>query len=161
MIINNYIWNLYKQSKEGIEMIDLFENINISKISDLFKLKKYVLNKNWQNLFIQNHYDKYFTEKTDEGQYFDFDNLLIDYFSNFKSISLDDTTKLYEQKIENGVLLSEKDNIFWPDKQDYDGYWFENLPNISFALFRINPEIFVPYFFMDKYYILLKMVIQN
>jgi hypothetical protein len=157
MIINNYIWNLYKQSNEGIEMIDLFQNTNLSKISDLYKLKKYFINDDWQNFFIQNHYDKYFTEKTDEGQFIDYDTLLLDYLSDFKSVSFDKAFELYEQKMEQGLIISEKENIFWPEKQDYDGYWFENLPNISFALFRINPEIFVPYFFMDRFCIFQKI----
>lgn len=143
MNFNKYIWELYKNSKHGMETIRIFSE------------EKEKLKRETENLkitfepFEQEYIDKYGSEKFDV----DVLDVVIKYAQNRKIDNIEEATKLFEEIAANGLPITYPDNKgnvekigdLGGEKNEYKIY--EAIRDISLGLYFAHSEYFIPYFF--------------
>ncbi len=127
MELNKFIWNNYKESKDGQEVISFFEHKEFNEI-----LSKYIDKKN-KDLEDYNNILNAFS-------YCEFE------FDEDKD-SVKKAKKIFNFFIENGLILEDEEGEFsFFEKEDYDTL-LDIIEPYSLYLFDIFPDYFFPYFF--------------
>lgn len=132
MRINQFLWNNYKETKSGQEIINSFKDGSIEAVQELSR--------------------KYLPDYTDANEVLEIieDSLSAELPDN---LNLEQAEKLYDRIVEEGI--ADGDDILI-DKQDYE-YNLEFIPFISLWLYYKFPHYFKPYFFVRKFYSLTKI----
>jgi len=127
MELNKFIWNNYKESKDGQEVISFFEHKEFNEI-----LSKFIDEKN-KDLEDYNNILKIFS-------YCEFE-------LEEKENIIEKAKDLFKYFLDNGlVLIDEEGEFFYFEKEDFD-FLIDIIEPYSLYLFDIFPEYFFPYFF--------------
>jgi len=137
MILNKFLWNIYKDSQQGKEAINLFTNGEPIEI----------LNKYYQNSQFENT---------------DFVEAIEDLLSYLDKPLLPDVLEveqakyLFDEIINNGVVLKYDDNEYI-ELNDKNTGFLGFIPVISTWLFFEYPDFFKPYFWVNNFKILTQI----
>ncbi|WDF45469.1 restriction endonuclease subunit R [Chryseobacterium sp. KACC 21268] len=127
MELNKFIWNNYKESKEGQELISFFKDGDFNEI-----LSRFIDKKN-KDLEYYNHTLNVFSQCE-----FEFDE---------KNGITENAKNLFNYFIENGLILEDEEGEFsYFEKEDYD-FLLDVIEPYSLYLFDVFPDYFFPYFF--------------
>lgn len=132
MKINQFLWDNYKETKSGQEIINLFKDSSVESVQVLSK--KYLPDYNDANEIL---------EIIDSSLSFDLPD-----FMDFGQVE-----NFYDKIIDNGI--SDGDYVLI-GKQDYE-YTLDFIPFISLWLYYKYPDYFKPYFYVRKFYDLTKI----
>ncbi|MGA9213071.1 restriction endonuclease subunit R [Kaistella sp.] len=127
MKLNQFIWNNYKESKEGQEVIKLFEEGNFEEI-----MKRFIDEKNKS---LENY------------------NQIINAFSNSKNKFENNETaeNIFNYFITNGLVLEDENGYFNVIDPNELNYLLNVIEPYSFYLSDLIPDFFFPYFFQLEF----------
>lgn len=143
MQFNKYIWELYKQSKQGKEDIETYSTLTVDILKEKFGLD-----------YIEFEVDK--ERRDDFGTDtvpFNITEVIKDHASKFKVDNIDEATNLFESLVREGIPFQSlnKNNqlstvsYFGKKGSEYD--WYHFITAVSFGLYLAHPEFFTPYAF--------------
>ncbi len=132
MKINQFLWENYKETKSGQEIINLFKQRSNNSVDELFKR------------YVPDYHDA---------------NDLLDFIESSLSSKLsaihtfEQAEVYYDDIIDNGIIL---EDTYFINTQDYENVIYF-IPYISLWLYYKYPNFFKPYFFMRKFFELKKI----
>jgi len=146
MQFNSYFWQLYNESPNGKENIQLFEQRNHQAIAKKFNTGTYLndLSREGVEYYKNSELKNLLIGK----QEIDFTLALNGLFSKY---DFNQPAKTFRKIVDDGAYLPITDQHVNP--QDYD-LWFNNLEIFSTSLFLSVGDFFVPYYFRLKFNIL-------
>lgn len=124
MNFNRYIWDLFRNSNEGIQVIKMFQNIDINTLADQFGFD--VVFEDYDEANILQSYNLY-----EEA---------VDFLRNKSVNSFEQARQLFSDEVIEKIQM-EKFNWFIASIELY-----------STALFKTFPEYFFPYYFNSETY---------
>ncbi len=143
MQFNNYFWNLYKQSDQGKNVIDLFEKKDHQGIALKFQTGTFCndLTDDEVNYYNESPLKNFLTaERT-----IDFTLALQALFSSY---DFAEPRSTFETIIDGNIYFPLIDQHV--EKRSYS-LWINNVENFSTALFLVENEFFIPYYFRIKF----------
>lgn len=140
MMLNTYIWNLYKESKNGQQTIDDFSI-------------------DWDD-FRQERLDKYELPVPEEHKAkvgadtvsTSIIQTVHDVYSNFPTNNINEAIQKYGEMVTNGIPVAVSDHLGTDlhfGEHEWD--WYENIDLVAWGLYFARPEFFLPYFFTPLY----------
>lgn len=143
MQFNKYIWELYRQSKQGKKSIKTYSTLTIDILKKKFGLDdvEFEIDKEKRNVF-----------ETDT-MLFNITKVVRDYVSKFKIDNTNEATNLFESLVREGISLQsfDKNNqlttVSHFGKKGFESDWYHFITNVSFGLYLAHPEFFTPYAF--------------
>ena len=137
MELNKFIWNNYKESKDGEKVISFFEHNEFNEILSKFIDKK---NKDLED----------YNNTLNAFSYCEFE------FDEEKDV-VEKAKNLFKYFIDNGLTLEDEEGEFlYFEKEEFD-YLLHIIEPYSLYLFDIFPEYFFPYFFKLEFIKLQKI----
>lgn len=141
MVLNPYIWNLYKESEAGQQVIEDWSMT-------------------WDN-FQQEELDKCTLPIPEQYQAdvagaktvtISLIQAVYDAFSHYAIESLEEAIHYYHDAVTNGIPVTSPD---YPEATLYFGKyepdWYDNIGLVAWGLYLAHPEFFVPYLFRPLY----------
>lgn len=143
MNFNRYVWELYKQSKQGKKNIKTYSTLTAELIEKKFGLGdvEFEVDKENRDVF-----------KTDKVL-FNIAKVVKEYVSKFKINNIDDATNLFEKLVQEGIPFQSLDKnnqlttVDYFGKRGYENDWYEFITQITLGLYLAHPEFFIPYAF--------------
>ncbi len=127
MELNKFIWNNYKESKDGQEVISFFEHNEFNEILSKFIDRK---NKSLED----------YNNTLNAFSYCEFE------FDEDKDV-VEKAKNLFKYFIDNGLTLEyEEGEFLYFEKEEFD-YLLDIIEPYSLYLFDVLPDYFFPYFF--------------
>lgn len=150
MKFNNYVWNIYKKSKEGQEAIKRFKNPGPRRF------QKELATDDFEEYVVQIH-EKYVKEMGAEMIHFHITTVVRDYASKYQFKNLEKAADFYESIVEKGIPLIAKNrkgklvNICDFGGQESQNDFYDCVEYVSFGLYFAHPEYFTPYRFRTRF----------
>ena len=131
MELNKFIWNNYKESKEGQKVIKLFEKKNFPSILDIvFKEKR---NNKDYNYF--------------KNSILELNEVIMDYENE---VGNDAYEKMFMLLLEYGFPIVENGEILFEKYPDQEMEIIYRIEILSSWLFNSYPDVFLPYYFQNN-----------
>lgn len=150
MKFNNYIWKIYKRSKQGQETIRRFKNLKPKKF------QKELMTEDFEEYTVEIK-EKYIKEFGAATILFHVTTVVNDLASKHKIKSFEDAVNFYESFIERGIpLIAENRKGKLVDICDFgeqESDFYDYVEYISFGLYFAHPEYFTPYRFRTRFHI--------
>ncbi|HEX3035072.1 MAG TPA: hypothetical protein VHT73_08055 [Thermodesulfobacteriota bacterium] len=143
MQFNKYVWELYKQSKQGKKSIKMYSTLTFDILKKKFGFNdvKFEIDKEKRDRF-----------ETDTAL-FNITKVIRDHVSKFKIDDIDGASNLFENLVREGIPLQsfDKNNqlttVSHFVKKGFESDWYYLITNVSFGLYLAHPEFFTPYAF--------------
>jgi len=141
MNLNEYIWNLYKESKGGQQTIADY-SMDLDGFRQKLGLDEYVLQIS----------DERKTEMGTDTVSFSLVQTVYDYYSQFTVENVDEAVQKYDEMVANGIpiVVPEHPEIGLRfGEHEWD--WYSNIDLVAWGLHFACPEFFLPYLFTPWY----------
>jgi len=149
MQFNSYIWDLYKQSEQGKEVIESFNPDNIDLFFESDEAIDFLIQIIGKNNIIE------FLEKNKNKEWLNILLLNIKDILRKKINSIDDAYQFFHDITENGINIFGNYNLF-DEGWDIDAI-FGQISELSTILYLTLPEFFIPYNFICEYNVLMSV----
>ncbi len=152
MKFNNYVWNIYKKSKQGQEAINRFKNLGTRRFL------RELATDDFEEYNVEIH-EKYVKEIGAETIPFHITTVVKDYASKYKFKNFEKAANFYESIVNKGIPLIEKNRKGKLVKlcdfggQESPNDFYNCVEYVSFGLFFAHPEYFIPYRFRTRFHI--------
>ncbi|MGZ3775203.1 MAG: hypothetical protein ACXVCY_15030 [Pseudobdellovibrionaceae bacterium] len=148
MKLNKFLWDNYIQSKQGIELIQFFTDLKKHYDDNSKQLKSFMAS--WKG-------NKVLKDDTDV----DFRHSVSGVIKAIKDIEDAVNKKYLPRKIKNNkdadIYYYKLSELVTDDDEDVDMFYLEDIPELSVALYCIQPEYFFPYYFYFEFHFLKKI----
>jgi len=152
MKFNNYIWNIYKKSKQGQEAIKRFKNLGPRRF------QRELATNDFEEYTVKIN-EKHVKEIGAETIHFHITTVVKDYASKYKFKIFEKAANFYESIVNKGIPLIAKNRkgklVTLCDfgGQENPNDFYDYVEYVSFGLFFAHPEYFIPYRFRTRFHI--------
>jgi len=141
MILNAYIWNLYKESEGGQQTIADF-SVDLARLAQESGLDQYVVSIP----------DDCKAEVGADTLTISLVQTVHDVYSQYTVGSIDEAIQKYNEMVANGIPIVVPEHAEVGLRfGEHEWDWYEDIDLVSWGLYLARPEFFLPYFFLPGY----------